>query len=48
LNIFENFKQAGKSELNAGLAQKANITEVSRTVAEVAAAVDSKICYDDL
>ncbi|EAR84714.1 hypothetical protein TTHERM_00637160 (macronuclear) [Tetrahymena thermophila SB210] len=40
--------KASKSEMNTQLAQKANITEVSRTIAEIAQGIDNKICYDDL
>ena len=42
------YLQASKSELHTGLSLKANINDVSRTIAEVASSLDTKISYDDL
>ena len=35
--------KCNKSELNAGLSLKANVSDVSRTVADVASTVDTKL-----
>lgn len=40
--------KATKTEINQALSLKANITDVSRTVAEVAATIDEKVTYEDL
>lgn len=40
--------KCNKSELNAGLSLKANVTDVSRTIAEVSAQIDSKLCFEDI
>ena len=40
--------KCNKSELNAGLSLKANIADVSRTVADVAATVDTKLGQDEI
>ena len=40
--------KANKTEINQALSLKANITDVSRTVAEVAATIDDKVTYEDL
>ena len=40
--------KASKSELNSGLLQKANISDMSRTIAAVAANMESKVSLEDL
>ena len=40
--------KCNKSELNAGLSLKANITDVSRTMADLVSTVDTKVSLDDL
>ena len=40
--------KCNKSELNAGLSLKANVSDVSRTVADVAASIDTKLSVDDV
>jgi len=40
--------KCNKSELNAGLSLKANVTDVSRTIAEVSAQIDNKLCFEDI
>ena len=40
--------KCNKSELNAGLSLKANVADVSRTVADVAATVDTKLGQDEI
>ncbi len=40
--------QASKTDVNSGLALKANISDVSRTIAEVAGQLEGKLSYDDL
>ncbi|CAD8114060.1 unnamed protein product [Paramecium primaurelia] len=39
--------RASKNELHSGLALKANINDISRTIAEIAANLDTKITYED-
>ena len=45
---YNSLKKASKTELNTGLSLKANINDVSRTVNEVAASLDSKLSFEDL
>lgn len=40
--------RASKTEMNTGLSLKSNISDVSRTIAEVASNLDSKISYEDV
>jgi hypothetical protein len=40
--------KANKSELNAGLSLKANVSDVSRTVAEVASSIESKMNFEEV
>lgn len=40
--------KASKAELNAGLSLKANVADVSRTLAEVASQVESKLTFEDV
>jgi hypothetical protein len=40
--------KANKSELNAGLSLKANVSDVSRTIAEVASSIENKLNYEDM
>jgi len=40
--------KANKSELNAGLSLKANVSDVSRTVAEVAQNIESKMNFEEI
>jgi hypothetical protein len=40
--------KASKSELNAGLSLKANVSDVSRTIAEVASSIESKMNFDEV
>lgn len=42
------YLKASKSELHTGLSLKANINDVSRTIAEVATSLDSKISFEDV
>jgi len=39
--------RASKTELHSGLALKANINDISRTIAEIASNLDTKISYED-
>ena len=34
--------------MNTGLSLKANVSDVSRTIAEISSQIDSKISFDDL
>lgn len=40
--------RASKNELNTGLSLKSNISDVSRTISEIASSLDGKISYDDV
>ena len=40
--------KCNKSELNAGLSLKANVADVSRTMADVAAQMDAKLAMEDV
>jgi len=40
--------KANKSELNAGLSLKANVSDVSRTIAEVAGSIESKLSFEEV
>ena len=40
--------KASKAEINAGLSLKANVTDVSRTVAELASTVEQKLGYEEV
>jgi hypothetical protein len=40
--------QASKNELNTGLSLKANISDVSRTIAEISSSMDGKIGFEDM
>ena len=40
--------KCNKSELNAGLSLKANVSDVSRTVADVAASIDTKLSLEEV
>ena len=40
--------KCNKSELNAGLSLKANVSDVSRTVVDVAASVDAKLSEEEV
>ena len=40
--------KCNKSELNAGLSLKANVSDVSRTVADVASTVDAKLSHEEV
>jgi hypothetical protein len=40
--------KCNKSELNAGLSLKANVTDVSRMIAEISASIDNKLTFDDV
>ena len=48
VNIFLLKIKASKNELNTGLSLKANISDISRTIAEVASSLDGKISFDDV
>ncbi len=40
--------KASKAELNSGLSLKANVSDVSRTIAEVASQMESKLTFEEL
>ncbi len=40
--------KASKAEMNAGLSLKANVADVSRTMAEVAATMESKLSFEEI
>lgn len=40
--------KANKSELNAGLSVKANVSDVSRTIAEVASSIENKLTFEEV
>jgi hypothetical protein len=40
--------KSNKSELNAGLSLKANVSDVSRTIAEVASSIESKMNFEEV
>ena len=40
--------KANKSELNAGLSLKANVSDVSRTIAEVASSIETKLTFEEV
>ena len=40
--------KCNKAELNAGLSLKANVSDVSRTVAEVASNIENKMSFEDM
>ena len=40
--------KANKSELNAGLSLKANVSDVSRTIAEVASSIETKLTFEEI
>lgn len=40
--------KASKSELNAGLSLKANVADVSRTLADVASNMESKLTFEEI
>jgi hypothetical protein len=40
--------KASKAEMNAGLSLKANVADVSRTIAEVAATCESKLSFEEV
>lgn len=40
--------KANKAEINAGLSMKANIADISRTIAEIAQQIENKITIEDL
>jgi len=40
--------KASKSELNAGLSLKANVSDVSRTIAEVASSIETKMSFEEI
>ena len=48
INSLDLLIKASKAELNSGLSMKANISDVSRTVAEVATNIESRVSLDDL
>ena len=40
--------KCNKSELNAGLSLKANVSDVSRSIAEVSSHIDTRLSYEDV
>jgi hypothetical protein len=40
--------KCNKSELNAGLSLKANITDVSRSIADVGAQLENKLSFEEI
>lgn len=40
-------QRISKAELNSGLSIKANVSDVSRTIAELAAQLESKVSFED-
>jgi len=40
--------KASKAEINAGLSLKANVADVSRTIAEVAATCEQKLSFEEV
>ena len=40
-------QRISKAEFNSGLSIKANVSDVSRTIAELAAQLESKVSFDD-
>jgi len=40
--------KTSKAELNASLNLKANVSDVSRTMAEVAASIESKLSFEEI
>ncbi len=40
--------KASKAEVNAGLSLKANVADVSRTIAEVASTCESKLSFEEV
>jgi hypothetical protein len=40
--------KASKAEVNSGLSLKANVSDVSRAVADVNANLDTKLAYEDV
>jgi hypothetical protein len=40
--------KANKAELNAGLSVKANVSDVSRTIAEVASSIENKLTFEEV
>ena len=40
--------KCNKSELNAGLSLKANVTDVSRSIADVGAQLENKLSFEDI
>lgn len=40
--------KTSKAELNSQLNLKANVSDVSRTVAEVAASIESKLSFEEI
>ncbi len=40
--------KASKAELNAGLSLKANVADVSRTIAEVASSVEQRLTFEEV
>jgi hypothetical protein len=40
--------KANKSELNSGLSLKANVSDVSRTIAEVAQSIEGRLTFEEI
>lgn len=40
--------KASKAEMNAGLSLKANVADVSRTIAEIASGMEGKLSFEEV